>query len=132
MAPGGTDELGGLFHALLAGSLLLHLTGAAADAVWRVQSTSALETGLFVAAALVNALIFVAVPTSFYASFGDRVPGVDTGSREFRNAVAPLNLPSEEVPPEVRAAAKEASTEAVHLAMLVGAGLTAAVRLHAG
>ena len=75
---------------------------------------------------LVNALIFVAVATSFYASIGDRVPGVDTGSREFRNAVAPLNRPSEEVPPEVRAAAKEASTEAVHLAMLVAAGLMAA------
>jgi EmrB/QacA subfamily drug resistance transporter len=75
---------------------------------------------------LVNALIFVAVATSFYASIGDRVPGVDTDSREFRNAVAPLNRPSEEVPPAVRAAAKEASTEAFHLAMLVGAGLMAA------
>jgi hypothetical protein len=75
---------------------------------------------------LVNALIFVAVATSFYASIGDRVPGVDTDSREFRNAVAPLNRPSEEVPPAVRAAAKEASTEAFHLAMLVAAGLMAA------
>jgi EmrB/QacA subfamily drug resistance transporter len=75
---------------------------------------------------LVNALIFVAVATSFYASIGDRVPGVDTDSREFRNAVAPLNQPSEEVPPAVRAAAKEASTEAFHLAMLVAAGLMAA------
>jgi EmrB/QacA subfamily drug resistance transporter len=75
---------------------------------------------------LVNALIFVAVATSFYASIGDRVPGVDTDSREFRNAVAPLNRPSEEVPPAVRAAAKEASTEAFHLAMFVAAGLMAA------
>jgi EmrB/QacA subfamily drug resistance transporter len=75
---------------------------------------------------LVNALIFVAVAASFYASIGDRVPGVDTDSREFRNAVAPLNRPSEEVPPEVRAAAREASTEAFHLAMLVAAGLMVA------
>jgi EmrB/QacA subfamily drug resistance transporter len=72
---------------------------------------------------LVNALIFVAVATSFYASIGDRVPGVDTDSREFRNAVAPLNRPSGEVPPAVSAAAKEASTEAFHLAMFVAAGL---------
>jgi hypothetical protein len=54
------------------------------------------------------------------------VPDVDTGSREFRNAVAPLNQPSEDVPPEVRAAARQASTESFHLAMLVAAGLMAA------
>jgi hypothetical protein len=56
-------------------------------------------------------------------TIGQHVPGVDTGSREFRNAVAPLNRPSEEVSPEVRAAAEQASTEAFHLAMLVAAGL---------
>ena len=75
---------------------------------------------------LVNALIFVAVAASFYTSIAQQVPGVDTGSREFRNAVAPLNQPSEDVPPEVRAAARQASTEACHLAMLVAAGLLAA------
>jgi EmrB/QacA subfamily drug resistance transporter len=75
---------------------------------------------------LVNALIFVAVAASFYATIGRQVPDVDTGSREFRNAVAPLNQPSEDVPPEVRAAARQASTESFHLAMLVAAGLMAA------
>jgi MFS family permease len=75
---------------------------------------------------LVNALIFVAVAASFYASIGERVPGVDTGSREVRNAVSPLNRPSEDVSPEIRAAAQQASTEAFHLAMLVAAGLMAA------
>jgi EmrB/QacA subfamily drug resistance transporter len=75
---------------------------------------------------LVNALIFVAVAASFYASIGRQVPEVDTGSREFRNAVAPLNRPSGDVPPEVRAAARQASTDAFHLAMLVAAGLMAA------
>jgi EmrB/QacA subfamily drug resistance transporter len=72
---------------------------------------------------LVNALIFVAVASSFYASIGGSVPGVDTNSRRFRDAVAPLNQPSDTVSPEVRAAAKTASTEAFHLAMLVAAGL---------
>jgi hypothetical protein len=66
------------------------------------------------------------VAASFYTTIGARVPGVDTGSREFRNAVAPLNQPSEDVAPEVRAAAKQASTEALHLAMLVAAGLVMA------
>ena len=72
---------------------------------------------------LVNALIFVAVAASFYATIGQQVPGIDTGSRELRNAVAPLNQPSQEVSPEVRAAAQQASTEAFHLAMLVAVGL---------
>ncbi|MDQ3985927.1 MAG: MFS transporter [Actinomycetota bacterium] len=75
---------------------------------------------------LVNALIFVAVASSFYGSIGERVPGVDTASPEFRESVAPLNPPSENVSPEVAAAAKEASTEAFHLAILVAAGLMAA------
>jgi hypothetical protein len=75
---------------------------------------------------LVNALIFVAVAASFYATIGQHVPGVDTGSRELRNAVAPLNQPSEEIAPEVRTAAGQASTDAFHLAMLVAAGLLTA------
>jgi hypothetical protein len=37
--------------------------------------------------------------------------------------VAPLNQPPADVSPEVGAAAKQASTEAFHLAMLVAAGL---------
>jgi hypothetical protein len=75
---------------------------------------------------LVNAVIFVAVGASFYASIGQQVPGVDTGSREFRNAVAPLNQPPADVAPEIRAAAQTASTEAFHLAMLVAAALMVA------
>jgi EmrB/QacA subfamily drug resistance transporter len=75
---------------------------------------------------LVNALIFVAVASSFYASIAEIAPGADTSSREFRNQVAPLNQPPEDVPAEVRAAATDASTEAFHLAMFVAAGLMAA------
>jgi EmrB/QacA subfamily drug resistance transporter len=74
---------------------------------------------------LVNALIFVAVASSFYAAIGQSVPAVDTGSPRFRNAVAPLNQPSEDVSPEIRAAVKSASTDAFHLAMFVAAGLMA-------
>jgi hypothetical protein len=75
---------------------------------------------------LVNALIFVAVAASFYATIGQQVPSVDTGSGAFRNVVAPLNQPSADVSPELRAAAQQASTEAFHLAMLVAAALMAA------
>jgi hypothetical protein len=72
---------------------------------------------------LVGALIFVAVSASFYSSIAERVPGTDVSSPEFRQQVAPLNPPAETVPPEVRSAAREASTSAFHLAMLVSAGL---------
>lgn len=74
---------------------------------------------------LVNALIFVAVASSFYSGIAQRVPGVDASSPEFRAKVAPLNQPGDAVPAEVRAAAKDASTEAFHLAMFVAAGLMA-------
>jgi EmrB/QacA subfamily drug resistance transporter len=72
---------------------------------------------------LVTAVIFVAVASSFYASIARQVPGADVDSREFRADVAPLNRPSESVPAEVRTAAREASTDAFRLAMLVSVGL---------
>ena len=72
---------------------------------------------------LVNALIFVAIASSFYAVIAQRVPGVDTSSPQFRNEVSPLNEPDTSVPPDVRAAATVASTDAFHLAMAVAAGL---------
>jgi EmrB/QacA subfamily drug resistance transporter len=75
---------------------------------------------------LVNALIFVAVASSFYASIGTLVPSVDVNAPEFRSKVAPLNQPPADVAPEVRAAARTASTDAFHLAMMVSAGLLVA------
>jgi EmrB/QacA subfamily drug resistance transporter len=72
---------------------------------------------------LVVAVIFVAVVSSFYGAITDRVPGVDVDSPRFREQVAPLNAPDEGVPPAVVRAAREASTDAFHLAMMVGAGL---------
>jgi MFS family permease len=75
-----------------------------------------------VGAPLVGALIFVAVASSFYGAISDRVPQVDTSSSEFRQEVSPLNVP-EEANPEVRTAARVASTDAFHLSMLVAAAL---------
>jgi EmrB/QacA subfamily drug resistance transporter len=74
---------------------------------------------------LVNALIFVAIASSFYAVIAQRVPGVDTSSPRFRTEVSPLNEPDGAVAPGVRAAARVASTDAFHLAMAVAAGLLA-------
>jgi hypothetical protein len=71
----------------------------------------------------VTALIFVAVVSSFYAAIENQVPGVDTSSPEFRQQVAPLNPPEEGADPAVVRAAREASTDSFHLAVLVAAGL---------
>jgi EmrB/QacA subfamily drug resistance transporter len=72
---------------------------------------------------LAGALIFVAIASSFYSGIASRVPGVDTSSPDFRKQVAPLNPPTGDVPPEVQRAAREASTDAFHLAMYIAAGL---------
>jgi EmrB/QacA subfamily drug resistance transporter len=72
---------------------------------------------------LVTALIFVAVVSSFYGTIEDRVPGVNTSSSQFRLEVAPLNPPERGADPEVAAAAREASTGAFHLAVIVAAAL---------
>ncbi len=74
---------------------------------------------------LAGALIFVVVTGSFYSSLAARVPGLDVNSAEVRAAIPPLNLPATSVPPEQVVAAREASTEAFHLAMLTAAGLLA-------
>ncbi len=74
---------------------------------------------------LAGALIFIVVTASFYASLAARVPGLDVGSSEVRAAIPPLNAPAPEVPPDQVIAAREASTEAFHLAMVTSAGLLA-------
>ena len=72
---------------------------------------------------LVTALIFVAVVSSFYGAIQERVPSANTSSPAFRQEVAPLNPPEEGADPAVARAAREASTDSFHLAVLVAAGL---------
>lgn len=75
---------------------------------------------------LMTALIFVAVVSSFYAAIEDRVPSVDTSSTQFRQEVAPLNLlklQAEGADADLLVAARDASTDSFHLAILVAAGL---------
>jgi EmrB/QacA subfamily drug resistance transporter len=75
---------------------------------------------------LATAVIFIGVSASFYAGLADRVPGIDTGSPAARTTFSPLNEPKGEVPAAQEAAAREASTDAFHLAMLIAALLCAA------
>lgn len=72
---------------------------------------------------LVGALIFIAVTATFYGGLAAR--GMDTSRPEVRADYAPLNPPRSDAGPGV-AAAREASTDAFHLAMAVAAALLVA------
>jgi EmrB/QacA subfamily drug resistance transporter len=67
--------------------------------------------------------LFVVMTTHFYGVVGRTVPGVDVTSPAVRRAVAPLNPPGPGTSEEVRHAAREASTGAFRLAMLVSAAM---------
>ena len=74
---------------------------------------------------LVNAVIFVAITAVFYGGLAARLPGLDTTSQALRDAIAPLNRPAASVAPAIAGAARDASTDAYHLAMLMAAALLA-------
>jgi EmrB/QacA subfamily drug resistance transporter len=74
---------------------------------------------------LATAVIFIAVTASFYGSLGARVPGLQTESPAVRDRFPALNPPTQATPMEVQAA-REASTDAFHLAMLIAAALCGA------
>lgn len=67
---------------------------------------------------LAGALIFVIVTASFYSTLATLVPTLDVNSAQVREQIPPLNQPAAGVPPDVVIAAREASTEAFHLAMI--------------
>ena len=72
---------------------------------------------------LIGALIFVAITAGFYNNMAAQVPGLDTSSHEVRQQIAPLNPLPPGAPVALEAAARSASTDALHLAMLVSAAL---------
>lgn len=74
---------------------------------------------------LAGAAIFVAITASFYAGMAARLPGTDTSAESFRRNYPPLNPPAAADGPAAQAA-REQSTDAFHIAMLVSAGLLAA------
>ena len=72
---------------------------------------------------LLAAVIFIVISGTFYATLARDVPGFDPNSAAARHDIQPLNQPAAGVSPELLAASREASTDAFHLAALVGAGL---------
>jgi hypothetical protein len=75
---------------------------------------------------IVVAFIFIVVSGTFYAALASHVPGIDANSAAIRKQIQPLNPPPASTPPQLATAAREASTDAFHLASLVTAGLLAA------
>jgi EmrB/QacA subfamily drug resistance transporter len=74
---------------------------------------------------LAGAVIFIGVSATFYAALQARVPTLDTASVAVREAIQPLNEPRADVPAVQVAAARQASTDAYHLAVLIAALLCA-------
>ncbi len=72
---------------------------------------------------LVNAVLFIAITATFYPTLASLAPGLDVNDPEVREQIQPLSQPGPDVDPEVAEAARQASTDAFHLAMLVSAGL---------
>lgn len=74
---------------------------------------------------LSGALIFIAVTAVFYVVLAALAPGLGDGA-EVRATFPPLNRPVGDVSPELRVAAREASVQAFHVAMLLASGLLVA------
>ena len=75
---------------------------------------------------LATAVIFIAVSATFYGGLADRLPQIDTGASATRRAFPPLNAPSAGASQAERLAARDASTDAFRLAMLIAALLCGA------
>ena len=74
---------------------------------------------------LATAVIFIAVSGAFYGRLAEHLPSGDASSPELRATFPPLNAPAASVSEAERLAARDASTEAFRLAMLIAALLCA-------
>jgi EmrB/QacA subfamily drug resistance transporter len=72
---------------------------------------------------LVSAVLFIAITASFYPTLASLVPGLDVDDPQVRREIQALTSPPAGTDPALADAARRASTDAFHLAMLVSAGL---------
>ncbi|HET7677398.1 MAG TPA: MFS transporter [Candidatus Limnocylindrales bacterium] len=75
---------------------------------------------------LVGAVVFVAITATFYGQLAARLPGVDVTRPEVRASLPPMSPPAPGVAPDEARAARDASTDAFRLAMVIAAGFLAA------
>ncbi|HXI45280.1 MAG TPA: MFS transporter [Candidatus Acidoferrales bacterium] len=72
---------------------------------------------------LVIAAVFIAITGTFYATLASAVPGLDPNDPKLHAAIQPLNAVPAGTDAALAAAARIASTDAFHLAVIVSAGL---------
>jgi len=72
---------------------------------------------------LVGAAVFIVVSGAFYSTIASAVPGTDPSSPELRAQYEAFHPAPANAPPALATAAKTASTDAFHLATIVGATL---------
>lgn len=72
---------------------------------------------------LVIAAVFIAITSGFYTTLAGAVPGVDPNDPKLQASIQPLNLPPAGTDPALATAARIASTDAFHLAVMVSAAL---------
>lgn len=72
---------------------------------------------------LLGAVVFLAISATFYSTLSTLAPALDGRSPQVRSTFSPLNPPKDDPPSDQVEAARRASVEAFHQAMLVGAGL---------
>ena len=72
---------------------------------------------------LVSAVLFIAITATFYPTLAGLVPGLDVNDPAVREQVQPLTSTPPDVEPRLADAARQASTDAFHLAMIVSAAL---------
>ena len=122
-----TSVLPGLLVFGLGATLMvapLTATVMASVPVERAGVASAVNTAISdVGPQLAVAVLFVAMTQNFYGALARDAPSLDVASAAVRKEVAPLNVPGPGVAEEVRLAAREASTGAFRLAMVVAAFL---------
>jgi EmrB/QacA subfamily drug resistance transporter len=75
---------------------------------------------------LIGAVLFIAITATFYPSLSGLVPGLDVDDAEVRARIQPLTSTPAGTDPALADAARQASTDAFRLAMLVSAGLLVA------
>ena len=72
---------------------------------------------------LVSAVLFIAITATFYPTLAGLAPDIDVNDPAVREQVQPLTSPPSDIDPALADAAREASTDAFHLAMIVSAAL---------
>jgi len=72
---------------------------------------------------LLAAAVFIVVSGAFYAALAAAAPGIDPASPDIRAAYQALNPPPPDAPAALASAARVASTDAYHVAVIVGASL---------